>query len=95
MAYAPDLVQRIWNAAEQLGFGNYFKTDVTPETIDDNLFVSEFAGIPSANIVHYQVQVLPMGYGPFHHTHADNMSIISRETLDAVGSTVLDVLWND
>jgi glutaminyl-peptide cyclotransferase len=95
MAYAPDVVQRIWNAAEQLGFGNYFKTDVTPETIDDNLFVSEFAGIPSANIVHYQVQVLPMGYGPFHHTHADNMSIISRETLDAVGSTVLDVLWND
>lgn len=95
MAYAPDVVQRIWNSAEQLGFGNYFKTDVTPETIDDNLFVSEFAGIPSANIVHYQVQVLPMGYGPFHHTHADNMSIISRETLDAVGSTVLDVLWND
>lgn len=95
MAYAPDIVQRIWSSAERLGYGAYFKTDITPETVDDNLFVSEFAGIPSANIVHYQVQVLPMGYGPFHHTHADNMSIISRETLTAVGNTVLDVVWND
>lgn len=95
MAYAPLIVKRIWEAAERLGHTDYFKTDVTPETIDDNLFVSEFGGIPSANIVHYQVQVLPMGYGAFHHTHADNMDIISTTTLQAVGSTVLDVIWND
>jgi hypothetical protein len=36
-----------------------------------------------------------MGYGPFHHTHADNLSIISTATLEAVGNTVLDVVWND
>jgi len=95
MAYAPTVVKRLWESAERLGYGDYFKRDVTPETIDDNLFVSEFAGIPSANIVHYQVQVLPMGYGPFHHTHADNLSIISTATLEAVGNTVLDVVWND
>ena len=95
MAYAPYVVERLWSSAERLGYGNYFKQDVTPETIDDNLFVSEFAGIPSANIVHYQVQVLPMGYGPFHHTHADNLSIISTATLEAVGNTVIDVIWND
>ena len=68
---------------------------MTPQTVDDNLFVSELGGIPSANIVHYQVQVIPMGYGPFHHTHADNMDVIDRNPLMAVGSTILDVLWND
>lgn len=95
MNYAPSVVQRLWSSAEQLGYSHYFQSAVTPETIDDNLFVSEFGGIPSANIVHYQVQVLPMGYGPFHHTHADNLDIISTETLQAVGATVLDVVWND
>ena len=54
MAYAPAVVKRLWESAERLGYGDYFKRDVTPETIDDNLFVSEFAGIPSANIVHYR-----------------------------------------
>lgn len=95
MAYAPATVKKVWSAAQGLGHGNYFKNDVTPQTVDDNLFVSELGGIPSANIVHYQVQVLPMGYGPFHHTHADNMDVIDPKTLQVVGSTILDVLWND
>jgi hypothetical protein len=95
MAYAPSIVRKIWSAGQGLGHDAYFKNDVTPQTIDDNLFVSQLGGIPSANIVHYQVQVLPMGYGPFHHTHQDNMGVISKPTLNAVGSTVLDVIWND
>ena len=48
-----------------------------------------------ANIVHYQVQVLPMGYGPFHHTHADNLSIISTGDPRGRRQPVLDVVWND
>ena len=95
MAFAPSIVKKIWSAAERLGHGDFFQTAITPETIDDNLFVSQLAGIPSANIVHYQVQVLPMGYGPFHHTHQDNMAIIDTATLRAVGETVMDVVWND
>ena len=56
--------------------------------------MSELAGIPSANIVDYRINVRPMGYGPFHHTHADNMDIIDRQTLDEVGTTVLSVVYN-
>ncbi|MDE0979354.1 MAG: M28 family peptidase [Flavobacteriales bacterium] len=95
MAYAPATVKKVWRSAQALGYGDYFQNEVTPQTVDDNLFVSELGGIPSANIVHYQVQVIPMGYGPFHHTHADNMEVIHRDPLNAVGSTILDVLWND
>lgn len=95
MSFAPGLVKRIWKTAERLGHSNLFTTEVTPQTIDDNLFVSQFAGIPSANIVHYRMRVLPMGYGPHHHTHADNLDIISKQTLNAVGEVVMDVVWND
>jgi glutaminyl-peptide cyclotransferase len=95
MSFAPALVKKIWKAADRLGHGNLFTTEVTPQTIDDNLFVSQFAGIPSANIVHYRMRVLPMGYGPHHHTHADNMEVISTATLQSVGEVVMDVVWRD
>ena len=87
------MVRKVWRRAELLGFGDRFSSEATPQTIDDNLFVSDMAGIPSANIVDYRIKVRPMGYGPFHHTHADNMSIIDRNTLNEVGSTVLSVVY--
>ena len=85
-------MRKIWKRAADLGFGDRFDPSPTPPTVDDNLFVSELAGIPSANIVDYRTQVQPMGYGPFHHTHADNMDVIDRETLAQVGATVLSVV---
>lgn len=91
---APHVVRKVWKRALDLGFGSRFSSRSTPQTIDDNLFVSELAGIPSANIVDYRVNVRPMGYGPFHHTHADNMDIIAPQTLDVVGTTVLSVVYN-
>jgi len=95
LVYAPTVVTKVWSAARDLGYSTLFRSDKTPQTVDDNLFVSEIAGIPSVNIVHYQVTVLPMGYGAFHHTHRDNMDIIDRKTLDAVGKVVMDVVWNE
>ena len=92
LRYAPHVVRKIWKRAADLGFGDRFNPSPTPPTVDDNLFVSELAGIPSANIVDYRTQVRPMGYGPFHHTHADNMDVIDRETLAQVGTTVLSVV---
>ena len=63
--YAPHVVRKVWKRASDLGFGDRFDPEPTPQTIDDNLFVSELAGIPSANIVDYRIRVRPMGYGPF------------------------------
>lgn len=95
MALAPSIVNKVWRAARGLGYTDLFREDVTPQTIDDNYFVTQGAGIPSANIVHYHVNVLPMGYGAFHHTHQDNMDIISKETLRKVGQTVMEVIYHE
>ena len=95
MNYAPHVVRKVWTRAQELGYGHRFLNNQTPETIDDNLFVSEFAGVPSANIVDYKMNVLPMGYGFFHHTHADNMDIIDKEVLGEVGTTVLSVVYSE
>ncbi|NQX92513.1 MAG: M28 family peptidase [Flavobacteriales bacterium] len=97
MELAPDIVSKVWKAADQLGHGNFFKKQATPPTVDDNYFVNFQGGIPSANIVHYHLSggVRPMGYGFFHHTHQDNMEIIDTATLQAVGETVIEVIYQE
>ena len=45
------------------------------------------------DIIHYDPVV---GYfGDYHHTLKDNMEIIDRKTLKAVGQTLLHVLYNE
>ncbi len=95
MHFAPHIVRKVWDRANDLGYESRFQNNEAPSTVDDNLFVSKVAGIPSANIVDYKVNVLPMGYGTFHHTHADNMDIIDKQTLQEVGETVLSVVYSE
>jgi len=91
--YAPRIVERVWNTAARIGYGNYFVKKKQARIIDDHLYVNELARIPMINIVHYD----PVhGYfGDYHHTHKDNMSIIDRETLNAVGQTLLHVIYHE
>ncbi len=95
MALAPNIVNHVWGIAAELGYQDRFRDKVTPQTIDDNYFVNYIAGIPSANIVEYHVDVLPMGYGFFHHTHLDTMSIIDTTTLAVVGHVVLETVYRE
>ena len=93
MALAPAVVEKVWSTARRLGHADLFRNRVTPQTIDDNLFVSQLAGIPSANIVHYHLDTRIMGYFPFHHTHGDNMDAIDAEVLGKVGQVLTQVVY--
>ena len=93
MALAPAIVEKVWTTARQLGHADLFRNRVTPQTIDDNLFVSQLAGIPSANIVHYHMDTRMMGYFPFHHTHGDSMDAIDAEVLGKVGEVLTQVVY--
>ncbi|MGB0882546.1 MAG: M28 family peptidase [Vicingaceae bacterium] len=85
--YAPQVVQKVWANANKLGYGNYFLNSQTGYLIDDHKFVNEIAGIPSIDIIHYENH-----RGSFHptwHTHHDNMDIIDKNSLAAVGQVLL------
>lgn len=91
LEYAPTVVEKVWNTATKLGYTDYFvKTNVGGIT-DDHEFVSEMGKIPTIDIVHYQAGV--GFFGDYHHSQKDNLSIISKETLGAVGSTLLNVVY--
>jgi glutaminyl-peptide cyclotransferase len=93
MQYAPDVVEKIWNIANNMGYGNYFTTDVTGETTDDHLYVNTLANIKCIDIVHYETKI--HNYPFFHHRHSDNMSIIDKNTLQMVGQLLLEVIYSE
>ncbi len=91
LEYAPTVVEKVWNTASRLGYTDYFvKTNVGGIT-DDHAFVNEIGKIPMIDIVHYQTGV--GFFGDYHHSRKDNMSIISKETLGAVGTTLMNVVY--
>ncbi len=93
MKYAPEIVQKVWSVASGLGYGNYFIYANTGQTTDDHLYINEIAKIPCIDIVHMDPNTGT--YPPFHHTHADNLSIIEKSTLKMVGQTVMQVIYEE
>lgn len=93
MALSPGVVDKVWTTAKLLGHADLFRNRTTPQTVDDNLFVTQLAGIPSANIVHYHLEPRIMGYFAHHHTHGDNMDAIDREVLGKVGEVITQVVY--
>ena len=76
--------------------GNYFKKKIAPPITDDHTYINQITKIPVLDIIHYDVRPFSgrFDFGSFHHTHADNMDVIHKPTLKAVGQTVLDYLYN-
>jgi len=91
--FAPDVVNKVWSIAKNLGYSSYFTDDNTGNTTDDHLYVNTIAKIPCIDIVH--MSPLTGTYGEHHHTHKDNMDIIDKNTLKVVGQTVLEVLYQE
>lgn len=92
MRYARNIVNKVWGYASELGFSDFFIARDAPEIIDDHLFVNRDAKIPMINVVEFSPDY---GFGHYHHTHSDNMDLIDRRTLKAVGQTVLFTLYQE
>lgn len=90
--YASGILKNVWDNAAQIGHGDYFVNRDSPEILDDHLFVNEYAGIPMIDILEYSPDY---GFGQYHHKHMDNMDLIDRRTLQAVGETVLFTVYQE
>jgi Zn-dependent M28 family amino/carboxypeptidase len=89
---APSTVDKIWRIANNLGFSAYFPMERRPGITDDHLFVVRNARIPMVDIISMPND----GQHPFpthHHKHSDNMEVIDRNTLKAVGQTMTAFIY--
>ncbi len=90
--FAPTVQQKVWQAANSAGYSSFFVYDDGGFITDDHVFVNKIAGIPTIDIINLQ-QTTQTSFAAHWHTHNDNMSIIDKETLKAVGTTLLYVIY--
>lgn len=91
--YAQAQTKLFWDVANKAGYSDYFRyEDNGTGAEDDHYYVNTLANIPTLDIIATQ----PNGnFMPHHHTSLDNLAIIDRRTMQAVGQSLLHLLYTD
>jgi hypothetical protein len=92
--YAGSVVNTVWDQAKNLGFGQYFRDEKGGAITDDHIYVNKIAGIPSIDIIQYDPNSRS-GFGAYWHTIHDTMDNVDKATLNAVGTTLMHVVYNE
>ena len=93
--YARSIVDKVWRASQVVGFGSFFPSREGVGITDDHLPVNRVAKIPCIDIIPYYPDCPQSSFGPTWHTVNDDMAHIDRNTLQAVGQTLIQVLWSE
>ncbi len=80
---APDVVQRVWATAAQIGHGQYFPTREYGAIMDDH--------VPLIAVGLRVIDVIDLDFD-FHHTPEDTEDKVSPRTLQVVGDVALAVI---
>ncbi len=91
--YASSIVDKVWNIAGALGYGNYFINAKSAGLTDDHVYVNQLANIPCIDIIHYDIA--NSDFFPHHHRVTDNMEQIDPVVLGVVGQTLLQVVFEE
>ena len=89
------VLDKIWKLAQAMGYGNLFVNDHAGGVTDDHYFVIEGAGIPMIDIINLPPDDPKTPFGDHWHTHNDNLDIIDKRTLRAVGQVMLAVIYRE
>ncbi|MBC8154212.1 MAG: M20/M25/M40 family metallo-hydrolase [Bacteroidetes bacterium] len=89
--FAGEVVNNLWKTASQLGYSQQFVDQSTGPITDDHVALNLIAKIPTVDVVHYGVAGFFSGW----HTTHDDLSMIDKGTLKAVGQTLVQALYNE
>lgn len=94
LQYAPGIVKKVWDSALLAGVEDFFPKQQGGYITDDHLPMNRIAHIPAIDIIPYYPDC-ENAFGPTWHTSSDTMSNISVETLQAVGQTLVQLLYTE
>ncbi len=94
MFYAPDIMKKVWEIAHRIGYGNYFLYQETNPITDDHTYVNKNLKIPVIDIIHHESNT-NTGFFEYWHTLKDDINCIDKNTLKAVGQTMLTVIYEE
>jgi Zn-dependent M28 family amino/carboxypeptidase len=89
--YAGMYLDKIWSTAKKMGKGHLFQDYEAGAIGDDHVNVIK-AGIPMVDIINRPMKT-KHGFGHYHHTHKDDISIIDKSILQSVGQVVTTVIY--
>lgn len=89
------IVEKVWSAARKLGYSSIFKSVDGGYVTDDHYFINTLAHIPAIDIVPYLPACQESIFGPTWHTVSDNIDNIDKKVLEAVGKTLIEVIYNE
>ncbi len=92
--FASDILQKVWRKANNLGFGSYFVFENAQQILDDHYYVNTITGIPTIDIIEYDPRT-KTNFNQHWHTHKDDMQNIDKNTLNAVGQTLLETIYRE
>jgi hypothetical protein len=93
MKYARNIVEKVCQAAQAAGYGSYFPAEEGGGVTDDHLPLNEKAGIPCIDIINHYPDCEQSNFGPTWHTVSDDMQHLDKNTLEAVGQTLVQLLY--
>lgn len=97
MKFASQLVDETWTIAAEMGYDTLFVDTKGSSIADDHWIINYWTDIPTINIIHHKPP-RPMQsdvtFPDYWHTHADDMDIIGKETLQAVGNVLVELVYN-
>jgi Zn-dependent M28 family amino/carboxypeptidase len=94
MQYASHVIQKVWEAAKATGYDGYFINRNSGGIQDDHVPVIQNRKIPCIDIIQCDPNS-DSSFAGYWHTLDDNIKNVSKETLQAVGQTVLYVLYKE
>lgn len=93
--FAPDIVDKVWTAAEAAGYGSFFPKSNGGGVTDDHIPLNQVAHIPTIDIIAHYPDCARSSFGPTWHTISDTMDHLDKNVLKAVGQTVIQVLYSE
>ena len=94
MQVAPSVVNKIWSIASEKGYSSYFINAEGGDILDDHIPVIQHRRIQMIDIID-QKKNNGQTFFDHWHTHEDDLSAIDKGTLNAVGNTLIQVLYEE
>jgi len=95
MQHASQLVDKVWQAASAAGYSSFFLNESGGYVTDDHLPVNEKAGVPCIDIINHYPDCEQSSFGPTWHTVYDDIQHIDKNSLQAVGQTLIQLIYSE
>jgi Zn-dependent M28 family amino/carboxypeptidase len=92
MYYAPDIMNKVWKTASRIGYSSYFISENSNGITDDHVYINQIRQIPTIDIIQNDPST-ESGFYKYWHTVNDNLAGIDKQTLRAVGETILTSVY--